>query len=330
MAYDNSTFPEDGREEYLKRTFWALITGGLAAAAAITLSLRLIDKHIRWNPHAETRAYVVRVLFMVPVFAAAAWLAVAQRTYCQYWLLFRTFYEAIAVHSFFMFLVAYLGGTSQAAQRVHDRVRLGTGAPIRRIFPAWLCWKDPLPPAAFVQQARFAVRQFVFVMVVLSVVELILFELGLYTEGHWSASDGYPYCAVVKLFSVVFAMKHLIWFYLCLKEELAGCRPLPKLLCIKGVVFLTFIQGWVVAFFVKVKVIRPRGNFTEADVSLAWQNYLLCLEMLVFSILHCFYFPHDEYKRSPGPGAEGIVAGTPVGSATPQAHGEDFAFRQSS
>ena len=32
----------------------------------------------------------------------------------------------------------------------------------------------------------------------------------------------------------------LIWFYYVLREPLAGLRPLPKLMCIKAVVFFTF------------------------------------------------------------------------------------------
>ena len=35
-------------------------------------------------------------------------------------------------------------------------------------------------------------------------------------------------------------MYGLIFFYHTLKDELSGLKPLPKLLCIKAVVFFTF------------------------------------------------------------------------------------------
>eukprot|EP00906_Rhabdomonas_costata_P034134 RCo048024 len=281
---------------FLESTLWALVSAGVASGIAIGISLRTVDRHIRWNPHSEIRAYLVRVLFMVPVYAAAAWLALAQRSYARFWNMFRGIYEAITVYSFFMFMVSYLGGPAQVVHAVEDRMRSGTGHPIHQVCFLRLCRKGTVDPAAFVRQATLGVLQYVPVVVVLAVLELFLEELGLYRPGDWSADEnGFPFCTVVEVLSVTVAMVHLIWFYHNMKEELAGCWPLPKLLCIKGVVFLTFFQGMLIGILVKAGVIQPQGHYTAGDVATALQFYILCWEMLVFAGLQAHYYPYNEY-----------------------------------
>ena len=71
-------------------------------------------------------------------------------------------------------------------------------------------------------------------------------------------------------------------------KELAWCRPFAKFLCIKGVVFMTFWQGLAISVLAQTTDV---GGQDEAEWAKSAQNFLICLEMLLFSIAHFYCFP---------------------------------------
>ena len=149
--------------------------------------------------------------------------------------------------------------------------------------------------------------------------------------------------------SVFFAFNGLLKFYHAVQEDLLWCRPLSKFLAIKGVVFITFWQGLLIAIIVNLNnspgggagdfgsetepptaatiatfspgmapvtaaptsfegaTIDVGGNhnrFLQTPVDEAEeaedraaqiQNFLICLEMLFFSIAHWCVFPSEEW-----------------------------------
>eukprot|EP00985_Skeletonema_marinoi_P005431 scaffold2353_cov73-Skeletonema_marinoi.AAC.8 len=83
------------------------------------------------------------------------------------------------------------------------------------------------------------------------------------------------------------------------------CRPFPKFLCIKGVVFMTFWQGLVITLLAESTDILNSGGEavtnSEADDQEKYakqaQNFLICLEMLGFAIAHFYCFPVEEWEE---------------------------------
>lgn len=64
---------------------------------------------------------------------------------------------------------------------------------------------------------------------------------GTYGEGQFAANVAYPYITLVNNISQCFAMYCLVLFYKANREELKQMKPLPKFLCIKAVVFFSFL-----------------------------------------------------------------------------------------
>jgi len=81
------------------------------------------------------------------------------------------------------------------------------------------------------------------------------------------------------------ALYALALFYYASREHLKPYNPVWKFLAVKTVVFLTFWQSLFVSIF-------PLGNKAEAD---AWNNFILCLEMFAFGLLHMRSFPGTEF-----------------------------------
>ena len=87
---------------------------------------------------------------------------------------------------------------------------------------------------------------------------------------------------------------HTFSFYLT--DSSYRCRPFPKFLCIKGIVFMTFWQGLCISILAQT----TRHGVRDESGSERWakqaQNFLVCLEMLLFSIAHFYCFPTEEWE----------------------------------
>ena len=101
------------------------------------------------------------------------------------------------------------------------------------------------------------------------------------------------YVTLIQNLSIFTAFAGLLKFYHAADKELAWCRPFAKFLCIKGVVFMTFWQGLAITVLAEVTDV---GADNSTEWAMAAQNFLICLEMLLFSIAHFYCFPTDEWE----------------------------------
>jgi hypothetical protein len=76
------------------------------------------------------------------------------------------------------------------------------------------------------------------------------------------------------------------------KHDLKGINPVAKFLCIKGVIFFSFWQSLLLSILGKAGVF---GDEHEEDTVIKVQDFLICLEMLMFSVAHLYAFGHKEF-----------------------------------
>jgi hypothetical protein len=72
--------------------------------------------------------------------------------------------------------------------------------------------------------------------------------------------------------------------------------PMPKFLCVKGILFFSFWQATGVSLLASVGIIRRLGPYTDKEhISLGLTDTLICLEMPFFAIAHFAAFSHRDY-----------------------------------
>merc|ERR1719469_689867 len=111
-----------------------------------------------------------------------------------------------------------------------------------------------------------------------------------------------------KAISCGYAMYNLtvLYFELLRNEELRehfeAVQPEPKFVCIKGIIFLTVFQNFVLNalcqfdFLDNFYIARPPNTqASPEEVRDAILNFLLCIEMLIFAILHLVAYPSQEF-----------------------------------
>lgn len=323
-------------------TTWDLITpeniaqaiGALAATLAITISLLHICRHWRYN-RTKIRKATVRLLFIVPIFALDSWACLMLETSVYQWAeiltCFRELYEAVALVSFMELVLTILGGTQTlAAVLSEDSSEHEEGqALVHHVWPL----SQVLPPyragPEFLKCMLLGIFQYVFVCLIYLAMMFFIWSLGQLELVNTATT---PILRVVpnlmKAASCAWALNCLLLFAHEVYAHVPPCGLFLKFLSIKGIVFFTFWQGFVIwccqqtgAFekarhYISEKSVEHGLDdswWSKAQLKSGLNDLLLCLEVLLFSVLHLFAYPAREVEILPSPWKERLQDDAPPG-----------------
>jgi len=340
------------------------------------LSMYGIFQHLinYFQPHVQ--CYVVRILWMVPIYSIESWLCLRFHSYAVYIETLRDMYESFVLYSFFRFLIEVLGGEDALVMVLKDKSPTRgmhiwgfglclrpwlMGQPVSRTYvvvdeevqegaggsgggeqPEGTLLPGSRPPSPdaeaggggglaprtikrvrwtspFLVQCKRGILQYVLLKFVCSIAACLLEILGAYHEGEFDVRYGYFYVCWITNLSQCWALYCLVFFYYATKNELGPIRPVGKFLAVKALVFFTWWQSVGISMLLSMGLITDYGSDWRADqVAKGLQNYLICIEMFAFSIVHVFVFPHTDYLQPIGidgsaAGAGGAGAGMPTG-----------------
>jgi len=73
-------------------------------------------------------------------------------------------------------------------------------------------------------------------------------------------------------------------------------RPVPKFLCVKGILFFSFWQAIGISLLVTTGVITHLGIYTDPEhVSVGLNDLLICVEMPFFAFAHMYAFSYTDF-----------------------------------
>ena len=273
------------------------------------------------QPHVQV--YVVRILFMVPVYSIESWLAMRFHNKAIYIETLRDFYESYVLYSFLQFLIQVLGGEETLVLMLKDKSPTRgahiwglqwcvkpwlMGQPVRRTVYEHddesgrkralkqIHWKSP-----FFIKCKFGVLQYVLCKILCSVLVLLLEWRGLYQEGDFTWKGAYLYICLFTNISQCWALYCLILFYYATHNELSSINPVGKFLSVKALVFFTWWQSVAISMLYQAGMmpsytVGEQYNLTAEDVAKGIQDYLICIEMFVAAVVHIYVFPHSDYS----------------------------------
>jgi len=227
---------------------WAAAVAFVFAMIAAVLSLHQIRMHFRRNRHRDLRRYTVRILLMVPVFAAESFLALCFIEMAPVMRMLREFYEAFALFSFTSYILTYLGGPSELAHSLHEERE-----DIPHVFP--FCCLKPWPKGGkFLWYTLMGILQYIPVSICITTAGLICWYKGVYGDGSFNLTKAYVYCTFVQNLSQVWALYCLVLLYRAVRYRLHDINPLRKFLCIKLIVFFTWWQSVILTALTSVSL----------------------------------------------------------------------------
>ncbi|SNX86211.1 uncharacterized protein MEPE_04920 [Melanopsichium pennsylvanicum] len=268
-----------------------LIVSTVSAIFASIFSFYLIFLQLKNYRKPTLQRYVVRLLLMVPIYSVASVISLYSLQLADIIDLFRDLYEAFVIYCFFNLLIEYLGGERSLIVLLHGR------RPKDHIFPGnlFLNAMDASDPYTFLALKR-GVLQYVQVKPVLAVATLILKACGKYEEGKISPTNGYTWVSFTYNVSVFLSLYCLGMFWKCLNDDLKPFRVTSKFLCIKGIIFFSFWQGLGISILVAAGIVKKVGPVYDPEyISMAIQDFMICLEMPIFALAHAYAFSHTDY-----------------------------------
>ncbi|KAL7235548.1 hypothetical protein ACSBR1_018945 [Camellia fascicularis] len=267
---------------------------------AIALALLHIYRHLLNYTEPTYQRYIVRIIFMVPVYALMSFLSLVLNERSIYFNSIREIYEAWVIYNFLSLCLAWVGGPGAVVLSLSGRV----------LKPNWCLMTCCFPPIAldgrFIRRCKQGCLQFVILKPILVAVTLLLYAKGKYHDGNFSPDQSFLYLTIIYTVSYSMALYSLALFYVACRDLLQPFNPVPKFIIIKSVVFLTYWQGVLVFLAAK------SGFIKNAEDAAEFQNFIVCVEMLIAAVGHLFAFPYKEYA--------GANIGAPRGFSASLAH----------
>ncbi|CAF3114078.1 unnamed protein product [Rotaria socialis] len=263
--------------------------------AAILITSYHIYLHLRHYNVPSEQKWIVRLLFIVPIYSFVSWLSLILFTNDSYYVYFhavRDCYEAFVIYSFLSLCYEYLGGEGAIMAEIRGKHIE------RRWRTCTCCMSNREYTIGFLRFCKQATLQFCLVKPLMSIVILVLQAFGKYKDGDFSITGGYLYITLVYNVTISLALYGLFLFYEATKHILAKYEPVLKFLTVKSVIFLTFWQGVLLAIFEEFGIIQAfqgKTNLSVGTVAAGWQNFFICIEMCLASIALRFAFPHETY-----------------------------------
>ncbi|CAF92483.1 unnamed protein product, partial [Tetraodon nigroviridis] len=282
-------------DQLFLNTLFAQGVSGIFVFTALLITCHQIYTHLRSYTVPNEQRYIIRILFIVPVYAFDSWLSLLFITNEQYYVYFdsiRDCYEAFVIYNFLSLSFEYLGGESAIMSEIRGKpiqssclygtcCLVGMSYSIgflRRLCssassnPSWPSSPSSCRPTA------------------------------IYHDGDFNINGGYLYITIIYNFSVSLALYALFLFFFATSDLLRPYEPVLKFLTIKSVIFLSFWQGMVLAILERCGVI-PNALFIDGQevgagtVAAGWQNFIICIEMFFAAIALRYAFTCTVYQE---------------------------------
>lgn len=293
-------------------TIVLLLGKGIAGActwAAILITCHQIYEYLRYYTNPAEQRWIVRILFIVPVYAFQSWISLLFFSHDNLYVYFnalRDCYEAFVIYNFLCLCYEYLGGEGNIMSEIR-------GKPIKGDWATGPLCRGQSYNIGFLRFCKQGTLQFCIIKSIMAFIVIILQLSNLYHDGNWSLADGYIYTMIIYNFSVSVALYALFLFYFATKDLLRPYEPVLKFCTIKSVIFLSYWQGFLLAVLEKAGTIEPimsddgTMKTKSGTVSAGYQNFLICIEMFFAAIALRYAFPVSVYIGQCG--ANGVGSG---------------------
>ncbi|GKY93294.1 hypothetical protein MPSEU_000296900 [Mayamaea pseudoterrestris] len=289
----------------MENSFMVYQLAGTFTLLTCLISMWHMTAHLRKMNEPDVQRKILAILYMSPIYAVTSWFSLVFHSAEGYLAIIKDSYEAYVVYQFLAFCIAVIGKGDRNTVVDHLSKHADHLTPPFRLCGCFeicgCCVPDPyesnraLADAILTQCQVFAL-QFVLFRPLTTIGGVVCNQLGYYGAGTGPTDYRSPqfWFTVVQNISIFTAFAGLLKFYHAVDTELAWCRPFAKFLCIKGVVFMTFWQGLVIS---TVATMTDAGGDDAEEWAKSAQNFLICIEMLAFSIAHFYCFPTDEWQE---------------------------------
>jgi len=253
-------------------TAWAI--AGIFMFLACVISIYNVYLHLTHYTKPQYQLWIVRILLIVPLYGVVSWLSMKFEEQSLYYETIRDIYEAFVIYCFLALILEYVGGEEKCVERLSEKLDM------EHPFP--LCFLPKLKlDASFLRLCKQGTLQFVIAKPVMAVISLIMLSQDL-----WSSNGYQVFSLIVYNVSYTVALYALLLFYLAIRDDVRQYNCVRKFFAVKTIVFATYWQTLLILGL----------SGMDMDEGLRWDDFILCMEMLLFAVIHLKFFPWQEFR----------------------------------
>ena len=294
-----------------------LVVGSCFIAGAVPISFYSIHRHLAHYEVPELQIHVLRILWLVPIYSLNAFLSLLFVEYCHpglsiYFDALREAYEAYVVYAFYQYLVTHiqifhgedLGTLLQVRGGDDEERRVPHLAPLHfkirtKSVHVIKGWRQGHP---FVKKCKWGILLYVVLSLLCTLLTFIFSAARLIKSDEPAWGNPYSYLSAINATVSFWAIYCLVLLYKVARVELAPLQPLGKFICVKGIVFATWWQGYILQWWGNSRY-GPQSMFdwqhcptiSKTDVLKAVNNFLVCVEVLFFAVGMHYNFPSADF-----------------------------------
>uniref|UniRef100_A0A0K8WFH9 Transmembrane protein 184C n=1 Tax=Bactrocera latifrons TaxID=174628 RepID=A0A0K8WFH9_BACLA len=189
-----------------KRNDQLILIGGLFVLSAVPISIWHIIQHVIHFTKPILQKHIIRILWMVPIYALNAWIGLFLPKHSVYVDSLRECYEAYVIYNFMVYLLHYLnlGMDLEATMQYKPQVY--------HFFPL-CCMRPWVMGREFIHNCKHGILQYTVVRPITAFISVICEICGVYGEGTFAGNVAFPYIVVINNISQFVAMYCLVLFY---------------------------------------------------------------------------------------------------------------------
>ncbi|KAL7979307.1 hypothetical protein Chor_015331 [Crotalus horridus] len=259
-------------------TSTAKAISGLFVWTALILTFHQIFLHLKNYTIPNEQRYIIRILFIVPIYAFDSWLSLLLIGSHQYYVYFDSVRDCYEGEPGFTALLENLVPQSSSCL-------YGT-----------CCLRGMSYSIGFLRFCKQATLQFCIIKPVMAILTIVLQVFGKYHDGDFNIHSGYLYITIIYNFSVSLALYALFLFYFATMELLRPFEPVLKFLTIKAVIFLSFWQGDINILHLKQHSVGSCasedfwcGTITQVPSDVSWICGKSTSELLLMLCNHSYF-----------------------------------------
>ena len=300
---------------------------GSAVFLAVPIALDDALMHLIYLNSKKMQLYYIAIIMIVPIFATTSWFALRFHSYRIYFVLIREIYEAFVLFCFYKCMITFFGvckskqlsGSSVLVNRISSGIipltnTLQTSKQISKNSPIMISHKSipeikPMFPLccfpkwkldeSFVKKCTIGIGQYCVLRFILAIVNASIVATNpiIFDEGSIKNIRAcYLYFVIIINISQMWALYCLVMFLHVVKPHMVELYPYTKFLSIKLIVFLTFWQSILLEGLAYIDIIHASIEWTQEDVTNGLEDFIICIECVLFAILHHYCFSYTDFN----------------------------------
>ncbi|XP_022086438.1 transmembrane protein 184C-like [Acanthaster planci] len=261
--------------------------GFFAMVICIPISLWGIINHIVCYTRPDLQKYIIRILWIVPIYEVNCWFALRFPAAEIYLDTLRQLYQAYVIYNYVFYLLTFFEEVPNFKERLLAKPLIKSPAPC--------CCVKAVPNQRIINRCRNGVLNYTVIRIIFSGISLVTDLLGKFEEGNYSPNFAYLWVTICVTISQIWAIFCMVLLRKATLQELEMLpRSTAQFVGIQMVIFVSNFQSVILNLLAQFGVFeRFEDPFAFATML---QDFLICLEMVLGAAVFSYSFDYQRYN----------------------------------